>query len=190
MAGPILTALGSASRWFASENVPVAVIGGIAASILGRPRVTKDVDFLAIAEESSWPALLVAGTEHGIVPRVDGALQFARTTRVLLLVHEPSGVELDVSFASLPFERELVERATSRTIKGASFRVATPEDILIMKALALRPRDIADIEGILTAVPDLDLARVKKTIGEFSKVLETDDFESEFERILKRVRAQ
>ena len=57
-----------------------------------------------------------------------------------------------------------------------------------MKALALRPRDVADIEGILTVVDQLDLDRVRGTLAEFSAALESDDFESEFERILKRVR--
>ena len=188
VAGPLLAAIDAATRWLGDANVPAAVIGGVAASLLGRPRVTKDVDFLALADESLWPELLRVGHPHGVRPRIDDALEFARTTRVLLLVHQSSQIELDVSFAGLPFERELIERATVKAVRGISFRVARAEDILIMKALALRPRDVADIEGILTVAQELDLDRVKTAIAEFSRALESDDFSSEFARILKRVK--
>jgi predicted nucleotidyltransferase len=186
--GPLLTAIAAATRWLDGAGVPSAIIGGIAASLLGRPRVTKDVDLVVLAEESTWAELLASGKLHGIVPRVEDALEFARTTRVLLLLHEPSGVELDISFASLPFERELIERATVRSVRGVSFKLATPEDLLIMKALALRPRDIADIEGILTLVEQLDLERVRRTVSEFSVALESHDFLGELDRILKAVK--
>ena len=70
-------------------------------------------------------------------------------SRVLLLKHEPSGIEIDLSLADLPFEREVIERAVERAVRGVSFRVATPEDIVVMKAIAMRPRDIADIGAVL-----------------------------------------
>jgi predicted nucleotidyltransferase len=186
--GPLLTAIAAATHWLEEAQIRAAVIGGIAASLLGRPRATKDVDLVVLAEESTWAELLASGAANGIVPRVNDALEFARTTRVLLLVHKPSRVELDVSFASLPFERELIERATLRSVRGVSFRVATAEDILIMKALALRPRDIADIESILTVAENLDLDRVRRVVAQFSAVLEADDFLAEFDRVVKRVR--
>jgi len=183
--GPLLMAVAAATRWLEEAGVRSALIGGVAASLLGRPRVTKDVDIVVLAEESTWSELLARGKPHGIIPRVENALEFARTTRVLLLVHETSGVELDISFAALPFERELIDRSTARSIRGVSFNVATAEDLLIMKALALRPRDIADIEGIVSVVPDLDLDRVRRTVAEFSEALESDDFVAELDRILK-----
>jgi predicted nucleotidyltransferase len=123
------------------------------------------------------------------MPRVDDALEFARTTRVFLLRHEASGVELDVSVAGLAFEYDLIERATVQSVKGVTFKVAAPEDILVMKCLALRPRDIADIEGILTVRENLDLERVRMAIREFSVALESEDFLSEFEAIVRRVKA-
>ena len=190
VAGPLLSAIAAATRWLDQADVRAAVIGGVAASLVGRPRVTKDVDLLAVADESAWPELLAMGKAHGIGSRTDDAIEFARTTRVLLLSHEPSGVELDISFAGLQFERELVERATLRSVRSVTFRVATAEDLLIMKVLALRPRDIADIEGILTVVKRLDLDRVRRTIAEFSAALGSDDFVTEFERILKRVKTR
>lgn len=190
VAGPLLRAIEAATKWLDAAQVPAAVVGGIAASLLGRPRVTKDVDFVALADDSAWPALLDLGASYGILPRIADALAFALTTRVLLLTHEPSGVELHVSFAGLAFERELIARATPRTLKGVRFKVATAEDVLVMKALALRPRDIADIESILTLAPALDIQRVRRTIAEFSEALETRDFAGEVEAIVRRVKRE
>jgi hypothetical protein len=187
VAGPLLRAIAATQQWLADANVPAAVIGGVAASLLGRPRVTKDVDLVALVDDDAWPALLAAGEPHGFVPRIADALAFARISRVLLLVHEPTGIEIDMSLAALPFERELVERSSERTIRGVSFRLASPEDIVVMKALALRPRDIADIEAIVEATPELDLVRVRRLIRSFTEALQGDDFAGELERILRRL---
>jgi Nucleotidyl transferase of unknown function (DUF2204) len=120
-------------------------------------------------------------------PRTSDALEFAKTTRVLLLVHTPTRIEVDLSFGMLPFEAELVSRASARQIKGVRFPLATPEDIIIMKALALRPRDVVDIEGILEATPTLDLDRVRTIVAQLSASLETHDHLARLEEILRHV---
>jgi len=106
---------------------------------------------------------------------------------VLLLVHKSSGIEIDLSFGMLPFEQEVVERAESRTVKKVSFALATAEDIVVMKALALRPRDIADIEGILESVPNLDLERIRRTVSQLSQALEGEDHLSRLEAVVQQV---
>lgn len=150
--------------------------------------MTKDVDFVALVDEDRWPSLLAYASDHQLEPRGDDVLDFARITRVLLMRHQPSSIEIDVSLGALPFERELVERARTCEIEGVSFALATPEDIIVMKALAMRPRDQADIEGILQSQSALDLERVRTTVAEFSEALEAADLSSELERIITRSR--
>lgn len=43
-----------------------------------------------------------------IVPRMEDALQFAKRTRVLLMRHTSSGIDLDITFGELAFERAAV----------------------------------------------------------------------------------
>src|SRR5450432_3561587 len=93
VAGPLLAAIAASTAWLKQANVPAAVIGGVAASLLGRPRVTKDVDLVALVEDDDVSRLLLIGREHGFVPRVADAIAFAKVSRVLLLKHEPSGIE-------------------------------------------------------------------------------------------------
>jgi hypothetical protein len=146
------------------------------------------VDFVALADEADWPSLLGRAAEHELEPRANDTLEFARVTRVMLLRHKPSGIEIDVSLGALPFERELVERARTCHIDDVSFALATPEDVIVMKALAMRPRDQADIEGILQSQAVLDLQRIRATVVEFSEALEAHDLQAELERLIARSR--
>ena len=141
---------------------------------------------MALAEDSTWSALLEAARKHKIQPRIASPLEFARTTRVLLLVHKPSRIEIDLSFGMLPFEREVVDRAEQRKVKKVSFSLATAEDIVVMKAIALRPRDIADIEGILECVPNLDLKRVRTIVSQLSDALEGEDHLARLEALIQQ----
>ena len=59
------------SEWLDSAAVPSAIIGGVAASVLGRPRLTEDIDVLAILERRKWTPFLGAGQEFGFAPRID-----------------------------------------------------------------------------------------------------------------------
>jgi hypothetical protein len=161
-------------------------VGGVAASLHGKPRVTKDVDVVALADGDTWSDLLDRAKSWRVRPRINDALEFARTTRVLLLVHDPTNIEIDLSFGMLPFETELVARAKPRKIRQVTFPLASAEDIVVMKALAMRARDVVDIEGILQSGAPLDLERVRETVAQLSAVLESDDHLSELDRILKR----
>lgn len=59
------------------------IVGGIAASILGRPRATRDIDALAVAPNEQWVKLLGSSKGHGILPRIENPLEFARRTKAL-----------------------------------------------------------------------------------------------------------
>src|SRR5258706_12136234 len=92
---PLLRAIGAAQAWLDELGIPAAVVGGIAASLLGRPRVTKDVDVVALVPESEWPRLLEARRPLVFEPRAADALAFPRLSRVLLLKHPPTHNERD-----------------------------------------------------------------------------------------------
>ena len=137
------------SDWLDASAAPGVIVGGVAASILGRPRLTEDIDVLVLIERDEWSAFLAAGRPLGFVPRIDDALDFAETSRVLLALHQPSGVPVDIVLGALSLEDEIVRGARKVEIAGISVRLPTPESIVVMKAIARRARDVADIEGIL-----------------------------------------
>lgn len=160
------------------------IVGGIAASILGRPRATRDIDALAVVPDDQWTQLLGSSKAHGILPRIENPIEFARRTRVLLLRHTESGIDIDVILSGLQFEAEAVSRATVHDLSGVRLRLPQVEDLLIMKAIAHRPQDLRDIEGLLDVFPTVDVESVRRSVRDFSAAAELPDLPEEFERLL------
>jgi hypothetical protein len=185
---PLLAALRDLVAWFQDTSTPGTVIGGVAASLLGRPRVTRDIDALVLLDESEWDAFLAKGAMFGFVPRLSDAVLFARQARVLLVRHDASGIDIDIAFGALPFEEAAVAHAVWHDVGGVRIPLPLPEDLLIMKAVAHRPRDMADIESILDAQAKLDLPRVRRWVREFSTALETPELLRDFNALVARRR--
>ncbi len=172
---------------FRLPGVRGLVIGGIAASLLGRPRYTADVDAMVVLEKDldDLGRLVEAAAGCGLVPRIPDAVVFARRNRVLLLIHEQSGVPVDVAIGLLPFELEAVERGQTFVIGSVSVPLPTPEDLVIMKAVAHRPRDIEDIRAVVAAYPQLDRERVRRVICDFAAALEMPELWEDVRQIVE-----
>lgn len=185
---PLLGTLHDLVSWLQAAEVSGVIIGGVAASLLGRPRATRDVDAMVFLAESAWAHFLSMGEEFGFKPRRPDAITFAQKARVLLVNHEPSGIDADIVFGALPFEEEAVSRALWVDVAGVRVPLPAPEDLIIMKAVAHRPRDLGDIESLLDAHPKLDLRRVRRWTREFSNALGTPDILDDLEGILAKRR--
>jgi hypothetical protein len=183
---PLVAVLRDLVAWLKAGKVPGVVIGGLAASLLGRPRLTRDVDALVLVDQGYWADFMTAGTKHGFIPRRDDALAFAKETQVLLVRHQQSGIDVDIVFGSLPFEKEAVARATWVDIGGIQAPLPLPEDLIVMKAVAHRPQDLADIEAILAAHPKLNLRRVRRWVREFTAALEMPEILNDLEVLLSQ----
>ncbi len=175
--------------WLQAGRVPGAVIGGVAASVLGRPRLTRDVDLLVLLDPERWERFLAVGAKFGFSPRLSDALNFARRRQVLLVHHRPSGIDVDISFGALPFEKESIARAIRKRVGRLRLRIVTPEDLIVMKAVAHRARDAADVESVLEANPKLDLRRVRRWVRAFSEAMELPEILEDLEAILARQRS-
>lgn len=151
------------------------IIGGIASSLLGTPRFTADLDAVFLLSISDIPRLLQSAAIYGIEPRIDDAEEFARKNRVLLLRHVSSGTDIDLSLGLLPFEVEMVERSIVLDVGNIQLRLPTPEDLIILKAVAHRPKDLEDIRSVAANHPNLDKARVRYWVEQFGVVLDIPD---------------
>src|SRR4051794_4154428 len=176
--------LAALMEWFRDAGLRGAVIGGVAASLRGKPRLTNDVDALVLDTDAE--ALLRSGSEFGFEPRIADAAEFASRTRVLLLRYQPGGVDIDISLGALPFEEEVIERSTWIRAGNVRILLTSAEDLVIMKAVAGRPRDMMDIENVIQANPDLDVDRIRRWVREFSAVLDMPEIHSNVEVLLKR----
>jgi predicted nucleotidyltransferase len=182
----LVSALSDFVKWLEAARVPAMIIGGVAASVLGRPRMTRDVDAVALLPESDWLAALKTAAQYGIVPRVEDPLQFARRTRMLLLTHSASQIDIDLSLGGLVFEHEALDRSQVHDVGGVALRLPSVEDLLIMKAFAHRPKDMEDVSGLLDAHPDADLSMVRQWLQEFATATSRPDLLEDFEKAVAR----
>jgi predicted nucleotidyltransferase len=152
---------------------PSMLIGGIAVTLLGAPRFTRDIDATIAGASTASTALADTMRRHDIAPREGHSEEFARISQVHLYEHVPSAVPIDLSLAWLPFEEEALARARTLDVGTMAVRVADPSDLLVYKALAARARDLDDLDRLLTRLWDeIDFERVRRWLRRFDEVLE------------------
>lgn len=176
-----LSALQNLVEHFGNHGV---IVGGIAASLLGQPRLTFDLDAVILMCTDDLPRLIEAARNEGMIARISEAEAFARKNRVLLLQHERSGINIDIALGNLPFESEMVERAQEITIGEIQVRLPTPEDLIIMKAIAHRVKDLEDIKSVAASHPNLDKPRIQYWVEQFAAALDLHSLWDEIEKLL------
>ena len=169
---PFAEPLKAVEQLLQAFNQQGVVIGGIAASLLGKPRFTADIDLVLLLSVDNLPDLIQKARQFGLQPRMEDTENFARKHRVLLLVHEQSQINVDISLGVLPFEIEAVEHSQVQKIGELSIRLPTASDLIILKAIAHRPKDMLDIQEIIESNPNLDVDRIKYWVTQFAELLE------------------
>lgn len=105
------------------------IVGAVAVGAWGRPRATADIDVTVLVDE--------AGLE-----------QIAREAQVRLTA---TGVVVDVMRPRDSHEERAIQRRRPLAIDGHRLWFAAPDDLILMKLKAGRPRDFEDAVGVLVA---------------------------------------
>jgi predicted nucleotidyltransferase len=169
---PFRAAIESLQSLLEKLNDRGVIIGGVAVGFLGKPRFTADIDAVFLLSVKDIPQFMEFARAERILPRIPDAVEFAEKNRVLLLKHIPTEINIDISLGILPFEEEMVNRGTTQSVAGLAIRLPTPEDLIIMKAIAHRHKDLEDIRTIADKYPDLDQQRVEEWVKAFGEALE------------------
>jgi hypothetical protein len=167
------------SRWY--------LFGAQAAVIWGRPRLTADIDITAQIDPDQVDHFLESMKRQGFTLRFDDP-EFVNRTRVFPFLHQRTGVPVDVVVAGPGLEEAFLDRAVEVPIGGATVPVISPEDLVVTKVLAGRPKDIEDVRGVLRERADsLDVSRIREMLRLLEEALAQSDllvaFESELEKL-------
>ncbi|HJP67079.1 MAG TPA: nucleotidyltransferase [Actinomycetota bacterium] len=125
----LLDVLGEAVKAIEDEGIPYVFIGGLASVLLGPPSSTNDIDFFVRPEDAE--RVMETLSKRGFETKV----------------HDPSwlmkgvkkGVLVDVIFKStgdIFLDDEMLARASVGEFKRQRLRIVSPEDLMVMKALA------------------------------------------------------
>ena len=179
------SALAALSDALKNMDRPAMLIGGLAVIARGVPRLTIDIDAVIHAEGLDLDRLWKVLRDSELEARVGDAVEIAAERMVLLLQHRPSRVAVDLSLGWMLFEREAMQRATTVDLDGVPFPVATPEDLVVLKAVAWRDVDRLDItELVVRHHGEMDFARMRRTLTQFFEILEVPERLEDFDRLV------
>lgn len=130
-------------------------IGGITVQVWGQPRLTQDIDLTLLTNLQNEPAIIDEILEH-YKPKFSGAGEFALTERILPLFAD-SGIGIDLTLGGLSDTSEALARSSYQNFVGdIKLRICSPEDLVIAKTVAARPRDWIDVESVIIRQAKLD----------------------------------
>lgn len=157
-----------------AAGIPYMVIGGQAVLLHGEPRLTRDIDITLGTDFGALEKLAGLAERLGLTPAVPDVRDFVRTTNVLPLSDPKTGIRVDLIFSFTPYERQAIGRAVPVLIDGVPVRYAAPDDLIIHKLVAGRPRDLEDVRGILARRPTLDEEHLRTWLESFRDIVHRD----------------
>jgi hypothetical protein len=156
---------------FARRQVRHALIGGLAVGLRGRPRATKDADFILHVPALSFPGLLEDLVGESF--ELDVADVLRRWSVERFVAFQRGRVRIDWMQPVIPLYAKVLAAAEPKPWADAEIRVATAEGLILTKLAAFRPQDQADIETLLLANQDkIDLDLIRR---EWSAVAEGEE---------------
>lgn len=162
------------ARLLEDAEVQYALIGGHAVNAWLEPRFTADIDVTIEAGVAQYRRLTKILQRAGFsIEFTEGADQASGPDFVRFTSPDPVAV-VEFQSAKTKLQNSVIRRA--RIQKGA-LRVATPEDLIVLKLIANRAKDQIDLVG-LCALPDLDWDYVERWAREWEVTALLSQFKS------------
>jgi predicted nucleotidyltransferase len=177
--------LAGIGKQLGKNGIPYMIIGGQAVLLYGEPRLTRDIDITLGANTDRLDDILEIIQEVSLKPLPEKIDAFVQQTMVLPTLDETTGIRVDFIFSYTPYEAEAIERAKEITILNQEVRFASPEDVIIHKIFAGRPRDIEDVRSILLKNPGIDKKYIRYWLKNFDESSGKKVFLKTFEKIFK-----
>lgn len=165
------------------SGVPSIVIGGVAVAMWGDPRVTRDVDLkVRLGREDANRLLgLLTPDYTSLLPDPVRALQH----QGMVFVQDATGTRIDLLLADTPYDLAAIQRGRDVEVaQGLMIRMCSPEDLVIYKLIATRPRDYEDAQGIIRRQGrNLDDAYLMSWLRQFETALDDSTLVAEYKQM-------
>jgi hypothetical protein len=162
----LVSALAALVRELEAAQLRYALGGALALGVWGVPRATRDIDLTCWCAPHGVPALFERLAALGVECDPLSAAREAESNGVAYVRWQ--GLRLDLFVPSIPFY-DVAERTRARLdlpVVGPTW-VLSAEALIVFKLLFFRPKDLSDIQSILTLRRDLlDAALIRRELVE------------------------
>lgn len=146
----------------AHAKTKIVLMGGIAASIIVRPRATYDIDGLVVLDEGKIKSFLALLSRAGFKFEKHPIRQIAGLP-FMTFYYPPQRIYVDLFLAQSAFQKEAVRRAKKVKVGRLWSYVISPEDLILVKLIAGREKDLQDVREIILEYKEtLDFAYLRK----------------------------
>ena len=167
------------------RRVRYAIIGGVAVLQHTRARTTEDIDALMAAPQIAMPGLFEALEARGFTVDLLKNIRELRDEGFTSIRF--AEVAIDLMQPLLPVYSHVLDRAIDVQILGHPVRVSSAEGLIVMKLIAMRPQDEADIQDLLAAYAGrLDLDYIRAELDSFTEL--NDPRRDKFESMVRQQR--
>lgn len=163
-------------------GIPHAISGAVAMAAHGYVRATQDLDILVIASAMQLPRVFEIVRTQGFEGE-DRDLITAIRERYVAALHSGS-VTVEILVPVLPYHRTLVPRAVSVEVPGGRVPIVTVEDLIVLKMLWHRAKDVPDVHALIATTDGLDRDYMRDTLA--SILPDGDPRHAEIEDLLER----
>ncbi len=122
------------------------IIGGIAASTLGEPRITADIDVDIVINKNDVPHFLNKATKVGFKVPVKKCIESVRRRGVFQISFGDYHIVFII--ASTDLETRACQRRRVIQLHGIKAFFPTPEDLILLKIIPGRDKDLLDAKSI------------------------------------------
>jgi Nucleotidyl transferase AbiEii toxin, Type IV TA system len=146
---------------FDTMGIPYALMGGMAVRAYGIPRPTYDVDFTIAVDRRRLPELYQAVRDLGYTVPEEYAGGWVDQVGSMPLIKfrtylTERSIDIDIFLAESAFQEQLLARRRQGQLDESPVWFVSPEDLILLKLVAGRPRDLADAGDVLFTQERLD----------------------------------
>lgn len=165
------------------EKYEYIIIGGIAAGVLGEPRVTGDVDVDILLEKNEIPAFFERAKKEGFKFVARECRERIKTTGTFQL--RLGEFHVDFIIASIDLEEGAIKRKRALRLYNTRAFFPTPEDMILLKLVPGRLQDLLDAQRIAQRHKnDLDVRYLRAWARRLSDEAEDARIAHELEKLL------
>jgi hypothetical protein len=132
------------------HGIPYAIGGAIALGFYAVPRATVDVDInIFVSPTDQLSDTLAVLAEAGFAAHEEEPALRARAIGEGQFRGSVGGLRVDVFVPAIPYYAELAARRRQVALLGRPLWVLGPEDLVVLKLMFFRRKDLADVEAVL-----------------------------------------